>query len=378
MSQANFMELAQQGDPKAIATVLNRSLQSQGVTAKVIRKNDSLQVLLESAQIPAQKSLVPLIYKEISNLRISSIQTIKVYGRKQGDKDPSWQEELEVPVEDDLLLSELEHVMAEDPDYHDQDQDLSLHQDADPIFEDLPMANQHDDDHEADEVQEEYDETEEEEQEQPRSRQLSKPLLILLLLLIPLGLGIGVYLNWSTITAALPFLGGSPTPPTSPAPVASTPPKAAATPVGAAKPSTVAAKPTPVNPGTAAKPTPTTPATAIATKATPTTTAPVATAKPTTPAPVEQAAKPETANPKTNAAHPKLREAVKNATDAANLTQNATSKEEWNTVASKWQAAINAMKAIPKDSPNYAIAQDRIPIYQHNLEYAQQNAENGI
>jgi hypothetical protein len=56
---------------------------------------------------------------------------------------------------------------------------------------------------------------------------------------------------------------------------------------------------------------------------------------------------------------------------AATITQSARSKDDWNLVISRWQSAIDLLKAVSKSSPNYAKAQHKIPEYQRNLTYAQ-------
>ncbi|MEC4804700.1 MAG: hypothetical protein SAJ12_00705 [Jaaginema sp. PMC 1079.18] len=67
-------------------------------------------------------------------------------------------------------------------------------------------------------------------------------------------------------------------------------------------------------------------------------------------------------------------EAVRRATSAAEATQNASTPEEWQAVATNWESAISLMQAVPQDNPNYQKAQDRIPVYQKNLAYARNNA----
>jgi parvulin-like peptidyl-prolyl isomerase len=69
-----------------------------------------------------------------------------------------------------------------------------------------------------------------------------------------------------------------------------------------------------------------------------------------------------------------FRQAVNKATEAATLTQEAQTAEEWDFVASHWQQAIALMKAVPNDGQNYAIAQGKIVEYQRYLDYAQQKA----
>jgi hypothetical protein len=60
---------------------------------------------------------------------------------------------------------------------------------------------------------------------------------------------------------------------------------------------------------------------------------------------------------------------------AATITQSAQSKDDWNLVISRWQSAIALLKTIPKSSPNYAKAQQKIAEYQRNLAYAQKQSK---
>jgi hypothetical protein len=65
-----------------------------------------------------------------------------------------------------------------------------------------------------------------------------------------------------------------------------------------------------------------------------------------------------------------FKEAINQATIAAELTQSAQSKLEWEKVANHWKNALEFMKKVPSDHSNSAIAQDRVIQYQKNLDYA--------
>ncbi|MCU0517678.1 MAG: hypothetical protein MUC60_12615 [Oscillatoria sp. Prado101] len=94
MAPPTLLELAQQGDPQAIAALLNRQLQPQGITAKVAVRQGCLQVLLESAQqAPDRQACVNFVRTELTSLDPESIDRAKVYGRKMGDKEPTWSQE---------------------------------------------------------------------------------------------------------------------------------------------------------------------------------------------------------------------------------------------------------------------------------------------
>ena len=96
MTQPNILELAKQGDAKAIALLLNRQLQAKGITAAASLKDGCLQVMLESAEAPSQQILAPWVSKSIAGLGAASIEKVKVYGRQTGAKVPAWSQEFEV------------------------------------------------------------------------------------------------------------------------------------------------------------------------------------------------------------------------------------------------------------------------------------------
>jgi hypothetical protein len=96
MTEQNLLKLAKQGNPKAIAAMLNQSLKSKNITAKVNLKDGCLHVLVESAQLPKQQTLVSFIRKGLIQLEAESIKTVKVYGRQTGEESPAWNETFEI------------------------------------------------------------------------------------------------------------------------------------------------------------------------------------------------------------------------------------------------------------------------------------------
>lgn len=96
MTQPNILELAKQGDAKAIALLLNRQLQAKGITAAASLKDGCLQVMLEAAEAPSKQVLAGWVGKSIAGLGAASIEKVKVYGRQTGAKVPAWSQEFEV------------------------------------------------------------------------------------------------------------------------------------------------------------------------------------------------------------------------------------------------------------------------------------------
>jgi hypothetical protein len=100
MTERNIFTLAKLGDVKAISSLINRSLQPKGITAKLTLKDNCLHILLESKQVPPKQLLFEFIRKGITSLNIASIKKLKVYGRQTGKQFPSWSQDFEFGSED--------------------------------------------------------------------------------------------------------------------------------------------------------------------------------------------------------------------------------------------------------------------------------------
>lgn len=94
MTQLHLIEQAKQGDPSAIAALMNKSLQPKGMTATVNRYADRLEVTLEAERVPNRQALTAFVEKGISNLGLQMIQSVKVSGQQIGAESPAWSHEL--------------------------------------------------------------------------------------------------------------------------------------------------------------------------------------------------------------------------------------------------------------------------------------------
>jgi hypothetical protein len=97
MSQVNLaalIELARQGNAKAIAQLLDSALQPRGITTKVTREQGRFTIFVDASEVPQQASVVGLIRKGIKDLEIGALESIKIYGRKIGDPSSGWREEV--------------------------------------------------------------------------------------------------------------------------------------------------------------------------------------------------------------------------------------------------------------------------------------------
>lgn len=317
-------ELAQQGDPKAIADAINHSLKPKGISADVMRDNGCLHVMMEGDQVPNnQQALVNFVRNGIERLGIENVYTIKVYGRQFGDDLPVWEQEIvlrtppikvPLPTEEPVIEpAPLPVEDEEDDDYNIDDEIIDNNYDIDDDDDYIsdedeeeeqphPVYNPEEDDDPDDPAEE----TRQVEPEKAKSKLLLFGLLGLLALLAALAA-----LHFTGVFR-LPFLAGG---------------------------------------SQEADPATSEPASSPA-------------AAPTSPAPA----------PSPTAVADPFSEAVKAATTAANLAQTAQTKADWTKVATEWQRASELMKKVPANHPRAAIAQDRAGQYAQNQQVAQQRA----
>jgi hypothetical protein len=96
MAQHSIVKLAEQGEPRAIAFLLTRTLQKYGIMARANLKGNCLKLLLEGEQVPHQTTMVKLVSRGMQKLNVAAIQTVKLYGRKLDTPVPAWRQVIEL------------------------------------------------------------------------------------------------------------------------------------------------------------------------------------------------------------------------------------------------------------------------------------------
>lgn len=97
MQSQNTLELARQGDPKAIATILTYYLSQRfNTTASVIRLGNYLSVLIDATFIMDQVTIVRLVLDILSSLDIREIATIEIGAREMGHHEVQWSQTIEL------------------------------------------------------------------------------------------------------------------------------------------------------------------------------------------------------------------------------------------------------------------------------------------
>jgi poly-gamma-glutamate capsule biosynthesis protein CapA/YwtB (metallophosphatase superfamily) len=96
VSQQDILNLAKEGDPRAIAFLIDQALHSFGVTAKASRENDTLHLLLEAEQLPAEEACLRVAIKGLQRLQANNVYSVTVYGRQAGQQMPAWTKTVEL------------------------------------------------------------------------------------------------------------------------------------------------------------------------------------------------------------------------------------------------------------------------------------------
>lgn len=92
MDSQSILSLAKVGDANAIAALINNSLKGKRIIAKVTKKEDCLQIILESSEAPNQELLVSTIRKGLISLAPESINHVKIYARQSEGSHVVWSE----------------------------------------------------------------------------------------------------------------------------------------------------------------------------------------------------------------------------------------------------------------------------------------------
>ncbi|MGK7888369.1 MAG: hypothetical protein AB4042_03480 [Leptolyngbyaceae cyanobacterium] len=90
MTTPQLLQQAKQGDPEAIAQLMNHSLKPKGIEATVARNGDRLQVLLTSANVVNQAVLTQFVQNGIQNLNIPDITMVELVGQAQSNPGQPW------------------------------------------------------------------------------------------------------------------------------------------------------------------------------------------------------------------------------------------------------------------------------------------------
>jgi hypothetical protein len=95
MPVSKLLKLAQQGDTRAIATLINEKLEPKGIWAIVNRHDDRLDIVFEALKPPPQQALEQFVLRGITSLQPMGLRSMnsssfsKCEARERGFKKES-------------------------------------------------------------------------------------------------------------------------------------------------------------------------------------------------------------------------------------------------------------------------------------------------
>jgi hypothetical protein len=93
MTQPHLQNTAKQGDPQAIAALINKSLETRGIVVRASLAMDCLTLVAESKDVPDKSFLAEFIRKGMTSLNPISIKKVILQGRVVGEPTNLWNEE---------------------------------------------------------------------------------------------------------------------------------------------------------------------------------------------------------------------------------------------------------------------------------------------
>ncbi len=125
MTQLSVMDLAKQGDPHAIASLINRSLASKGIHAEAELESECLKISLQASQIPNQKAVVTIIHRGMIVLQVKQIKRVKILTYRSDNQYLAWQDEIDFGSNNDPTQSVTTPQIVKDSN-SDQGQNVNL------------------------------------------------------------------------------------------------------------------------------------------------------------------------------------------------------------------------------------------------------------
>lgn len=331
-NKPNLRQLAEQGNPEAIASIFNQFFQRKGlqdVETTAERADGWLYITLKAPQVPNQEVFVKTIRQGMERIGCNEIHTVQVEGYQSGSDTPGWNEQIQLQSAD---LSVFEQY---NPESETEEAPASASAVADPSPEEFYREPTEQEDSFTEQENFSQQDTGDTEPAARKRRRGLLPILGVLLFLVLVGaVGLVYYVR---------LIPGWGWPDKWPRPVA-------------LDLSHLLGKGESSEQADSSKPT--------------------STSQPSTSSSSPEATdetKPDS-SPEASPSPDPWREGVNKAIEAAELAQNANSQSEWNQVQQLWQQAANAMAEVPEDHSKYETAQQKANEYQQNAEVASQRA----
>lgn len=119
MTARDTLTQARQGNPQAIAVILNHFTRPKEITTDVSVHGDVLRIVFSADRLPNKSVMTGFVRRSIEQLNIDAVQAVQVIGQRTGDTPAAWVEEISFEESHEYLGS---FAGEEDVDETDVDQ----------------------------------------------------------------------------------------------------------------------------------------------------------------------------------------------------------------------------------------------------------------
>ncbi|WP_204106129.1 MULTISPECIES: hypothetical protein [Spirulina sp. CCY15215] len=129
MTQPQIIQLAKQGNAKAIVTLINHSLKPKGIqVVKYSLKEGDLKLMLEGEEVPAQEQMTNFVRQGLTKINIPKLQTVQLHAKKKGQPTTIWQQTIDFTSAKSQAQTEQNHEVNKFNNSYHQNYDHSTSQ----------------------------------------------------------------------------------------------------------------------------------------------------------------------------------------------------------------------------------------------------------
>jgi hypothetical protein len=96
MTAHDMLAQARQGNPQAIAVILNHFTRPKEITTHVTKNENTLKIVFSAHRLPNQSVMTGFVRRSIEQLNIDGIDTVQIVGERIDDDPATWSAELDL------------------------------------------------------------------------------------------------------------------------------------------------------------------------------------------------------------------------------------------------------------------------------------------
>lgn len=112
MTAHDMLTQARQGDPQAIAAILNHFTRPKEITTNVSKDATALRIVFSAHRLPNQEVMTNFVQRSIEQLDINVVDTVHVTGQRVGTDPAEWNTEISLAAPADISLPPREDAVT--------------------------------------------------------------------------------------------------------------------------------------------------------------------------------------------------------------------------------------------------------------------------